>query len=147
LIKLISCSLVIAVLMLAVACGDDDDETTDSASTGTPEAATVCEQADSVQQAVEALSEVQIAEEGTNALNAAVADIKTETDELKETASAEVEDEVQALSDSIDEAEEILSGIDDDATLNERIDDVQSAVTGVVTAAAGLPDALSEECS
>ena len=131
--------------MLAVACGDD--ETTNGTSTATPEEVTVCDQADSVQQSVSALSAVDITEEGTNALDAAVADVKTELEALKETVSAEVEDEVQGLEDAVTEAEDILSGIDNDATLNEKIDDVQSAFTGVATAAAALADALSQECS
>jgi hypothetical protein len=36
--------------------------------------------------------------------------------------------------------------LDDDATMNEKIDDVSSAVTGVATAAVTLQDALSREC-
>ena len=107
--KLILFSLVAAVLMLAVACGDD--ETTNGASTGTPEEVTVCDQADSVQQSVSALSAVDITAEGTNALEASVADVKTELEALKETVSAEVEDEVQGLEDAVTEAEDILSGI------------------------------------
>ena len=153
LFKLILCSLVAAVLMLAVACGDDDEPTngvstgTPGVSTGTPEEATVCDQADSVQQSVSALTAVDITEEGTNALDAAVAEVKTEIADLKETVSAEVEDEVQGLEDAVTEAQDILSGIEDDATLNERIDDVQRAFTGVATAGAALQDSLSQECS
>lgn len=37
---------------------------------------------------------------------------------------------MDALDAALSDAEDILSGIGDDATLNERIDDVQAALTG-----------------
>jgi hypothetical protein len=40
-----------------------------------------------------------------------------------------------------------MSEITDDSTLNERIDAVQTSITGIVTAAGDLGDSLSTECS
>ena len=45
----------------------------------------------------------------------------------------------------MDDARDTLSNLDD-ASLNERIDAVQAAVTGIATAAADLTTALDSEC-
>ncbi len=139
--KLIFCSLIAAIAIFAIACGDDDN---DSSATPTP---SVCDAEEALDQAVTNLADLDVVSEGTNALNAAVADVKTELGDLKTAVGSDVADEVDALDTAVSDAEETLSGIDNDATLNEKIDAVQSAFTGVATAAADLKDALSQECS
>jgi len=141
LLKFILCSLTAAIAMLAVACGDDDGG---GDATPTP---SVCDAEEALQQAVTNLADINVVSEGTNALNTAVADVKTELDDLKTAVGSDVADEVDDLQTAVSDAEDTLSGIDNDATLNEKIDDVQSAFTGVATAAAALKDALSQECS
>jgi hypothetical protein len=140
-LKLIFCSLTVAIAMLAIACGDDDGE---GDATPTP---SVCDAEEAFQQSVTDLTDINVVSEGTNALNAAVANVKTELDDLKTAVGSGVADEVDDLETAVSDAEDTLSGIDNDATLNEKIDDVQSAFTGVATAAAALKDALSQECS
>jgi len=139
--KLIVCSLIGAIAIFAIACGDDDN---DSTATPTP---SVCDAEEALDQAVTNLTDLDVVSEGTNALNAAVADVKTELGDLKTAVGSDVADEVDALDTAVSDAEETLSGIDNDATLNEKIDAVQSAFTGVATAGADLKDALSQECS
>ena len=140
-LKFILCSLTATIAMLAVACGDDDGE---GDATPTP---SVCDQSEALEQSVTDLTEINVVSEGTDALNAAVANVKTELGDLKTTVSSDVADEVDDMETAVSDAEDTLSGIDNDATLNEKIDDVQSAFTGVATAAAALKDALSQECS
>jgi hypothetical protein len=136
---------ILAILAVSFACSDDDDDGDDSGgdSSATP---SVCDQKESVDTAVSDLSDIDVLAEGTDALNAAVADVKTEVQELKAVVSSDVEPEVEAMETAVSDAEDTLSGISDDATLNEKIDDVQSALTGIATAGADLATALENEC-
>jgi predicted nucleic acid-binding Zn-ribbon protein len=146
--KLIAGSLLLAALLLAVACGDDDTTTNggDGTTAATTAAADVCDQKDALEAAVDDLANLDVLAEGTNALDASVENVKTELDDLKTAVGDEVADEVEAMETAVEDAEDTLSGISDDATLNEKIDDVQSAVTGVATAADSLITALETDC-
>jgi gas vesicle protein len=148
------------LLALAAACGDDDETTnggtesptngaTDGATNGATDGATsadVCDQKDAVASAVADLADIDVLEEGTDALNANVENVKTELSDLKETVSEDAQDEVEDLETAVTDAEETLSGITDDSTLNQRIDAVQSALTGIATASTALVSALENEC-
>jgi predicted nucleic acid-binding Zn-ribbon protein len=106
----------------------------------------VCDQKDALEAAVDDLANLDVLAEGTNALDASVENVKTELDDLKTAVGDEVADEVDAMETAVEDADDTLSGISDDATLNEKIDDVQSAVTGVATAADSLVTALEADC-
>jgi hypothetical protein len=142
LLKWILFAVLVAALTFAAACSDDDDDD----DTGGTATASVCDEAQAVQDSVAELSDLDVLAEGTNALSAAVTDVKTELADLRGAVSADVEDEVEAMESAVTDAEEILSGIEDDATLNEMIDDVQSALTGIATAATALDTALQNDC-
>lgn len=135
--------LTIALASMFAACNDDDDD--DTSGDDTSATPSVCDQKDAVESAVADLADIDVLTEGTDALNENVAAVRTEVDSLKEIASQDVEEEVDALDTAVTDAEDILSGLDD-ATLNEKIDGVQEALTGVATASADLADALSNEC-
>jgi len=145
-LKWIIASALVATLALTAACSDDDDDETD---TGDDASATpsVCDQKDAVDTAVADLTDIDVSAEGTDALNASIANVQSEVDELKEVVSEDVQDEADALDTALSDADDILSGIEDDATLNEKIDDVQTAITGVVDASEDLATALQNECS
>jgi hypothetical protein len=142
--------LLIAVLAFAAACGDDDDDDDNgngngaTATQGGQEA--VCDAGQDVQDAATTLTDLDVVSEGTDTLKAATTDLKTEIQSFKSVAGTTVQDEAQALEDSVDEAEQTFDDIDSDETLNEKIDDVQAALTAVVTDAAAFADALSVEC-
>jgi gas vesicle protein len=149
------------LLALVVACGDDDETTnggtdsptngatdgaTNGATDGATEGADVCDQKDAVASAVADLADIDVLEEGTDALNANIENVKTELSDLKENVSEDVQDEVEDLETAVSDAEETLSGITDDSTLNQRIDAVQSALTGIATASTALVSAVENEC-
>jgi hypothetical protein len=152
---LIAFGFVASLLTLAVACSDDDEKTsgtsTAQARTASPAgsgsaAASVCDQKDAVEEAVTDLTNVDVRAEGTNALKASVDDLKNEVDDLKSSVSSDVKDEVDGLDKAVSDAQDTLSGINDDSTLNQRIDAVQSALTGIATASTALVSALDKEC-
>jgi len=138
--KWIGYTVIAAIVALAVACSGDDE----SDATPTP---SVCDQADAVRQSVEGLADLNVIASGTDELTASVDEVRTEVQALRQTVSDEIRPEAEALETAVDDAKETLSGIDDDATLNEKIDDVQTALTGVATAAADLATALENDCS
>ena len=142
--KVITFLLIAATILMVVACGDDDEPS--DGSNGASPTASVCDDKAAVEEAVADLANIDITAEGTNALNAAVDNVKTELQDLKTTVSEDVADEVEGLETAVDDAQETLSGIGDDSTLNQRIDAVQSALTGIATAAEDLTTALQNEC-
>ena len=139
--KWIGYTAIAAIVALVVACSGDDDE---GEATPTP---SVCDQADAVRQSVEGLADLNVIASGTEGLTAAVDDVRTELQALRQTASAEIRPEVEALETAVDDAKETLSNIDSDATLSEKIADVETALGSVAIAAANLADALNNECS
>jgi outer membrane murein-binding lipoprotein Lpp len=133
----------VAVLALGVAgCSDDDDDSSDA--TPTP---SVCDQADTLEQSVEDLANLDVISSGTDGLTSAVDQVKTDAEALRQTVSADIEPEVDALTTVIDDAQNTLSNIDSDAKLSEKIADVEAAFTGIATAAMDLKSALDNECA
>jgi hypothetical protein len=138
--KLIGISAV-AVLALGVAgCSDDDD---DGDATPTP---SVCDQAETLQSSIADLASLNVISSGTSGLTAAVDQVKTDAEALKQTASDAIAPDVDALQTAIDDAKDTISNIDSDASLSARIADVETALTGIATAAADLKDSIDAEC-
>jgi len=132
----------VAVLALGVAaCSDDDD---DNDATPTP---SVCDQAETLQSSVADLASLDVISSGTSGLTAAVDQVKTDAEALKTTASDAIAPDVDALQTAIDDAKDTLSNIDSDASLSAKIADVETALTGIATAAADLKDSIDTECS
>lgn len=137
---MIGYSVIAAVVVLAVACSGDDE----SDATPTP---SVCDQADAVRQSVESLADLNVIASGTDGLTAAVDDVRTEVQALRQTVSDDVRPEAEALETAVDDAKETLSNIDSNAKLSARIADVETALGGIAIAAADLANALNNECS
>ena len=131
----------VALLALGIAgCSDDDD----SNATPTP---SVCDQAETLQSSVAELASLDVISSGTSGLTAAVDQVKTDAEALKQTTSDAIAPDVDALQTAIDDAKETLSNIDSAASLSARIADVETALTGIATAAADLKDSIDSECS
>jgi DNA repair ATPase RecN len=132
--------LAVAFVALGIAgCSDDDDDS----ATPTP---SVCEQADTLEQSVEDLTSLDVIASGTDGLTAAVDQVRTDAEALKQTASDAIAPEVDALTTAIDDARETVSSLDSDASLSSRIAEIESALEGIATAADNLKDALDQEC-
>jgi DNA repair ATPase RecN len=129
----------IALVALGAACGDDDD---DEASP-TP---SVCDQKDALEASVQDLTDLDIIASGTDGLTEAVNNVKEDLQGLKSAVSTDVQPEVEALETAVSDAEDTLGTIDSDSSLNEKIDAVQEAVTGVATAVEDLQTSLQNDC-
>jgi uncharacterized phage infection (PIP) family protein YhgE len=123
-------------LAVVAACGDDDDE-----ATPTPN---VCDQADAVRESVQAVGDIDVLSEGTDALSAAVDEVRTDLQALAGGVSDALAPDVDALTSAVDDARDVLSDITDDSSLNEKIDSVQEALTGIATAWSDLETAVSD---
>jgi hypothetical protein len=133
-------AVAVALLTLGAACSDDD-----SSDGGTP-TPSVCDRRDAVEVAVANVADIDVLAEGTDALKAAVDDLETEVSALKEAVSEDLQDEVDAMETAASDAGDTLDEIDSEATLNEKIDDLQAALTGIATTSADLLTALDQEC-
>ena len=130
-VRLIAITSVAALVLAVAACSGDDN----SDATPTP---SVCDEKDALQQSVEDLTSLDVIASGTDGLTTAVDNVKTNLDNLKTTASDSVQPQVEALQTAIEDAQNTLSNINSDAKLSEKIADVETAFTGISTAAADL---------
>ena len=134
--------VLIASLFLAAACSDDDDNSGDSNSTPSP---SVCDQADNVEQSVTNLVQLDVVAVGSNGLDAAVDEVKSDVESLAAVVGTDVSTETAALSNAIEQADETFSSLDDSSLLAATAD-VALAIAVVATAADDLATALSFEC-
>jgi hypothetical protein len=139
-VRLITLAALALIALSLAGCSDDDD---DGDAAATPD---VCEQSEAVRQSVQDLADLDVIASGTDGLNAAVENVRTDVSSLKETISDDIEPEVDALETAIDDARDAFANITSDAALSERIADIENALSGIATAAADLRTALDAEC-
>jgi gas vesicle protein len=127
------------VLSLAAACGDDDDASSDQTTT-TQDA---CAQAEDLQGSITDLSDIDVSEEGTNALEDAVNNIEQEVRELASSVSDELQPQVDDLESSLSSLQDAIANVGDDGGVNALVDAVQA----VLTASTALIDEVtSADC-
>jgi hypothetical protein len=108
-----------SLAVVAVACGDDDDTaattTTTSTTTTVPGPASSASEAscaarDELQSAISDLSNVDVVRNGTSAITDALTRIKSALAEVRSTAGEDVQPQVQAFQQSLDQLETALGG-------------------------------------
>lgn len=122
-------AVAVAVMLLTAGCGDDDS----------PEAA-FCDAAENLDSDVEALGEVDVAAEGTDALRSALGDIQSDLTELRTTGSEVFSEELTALDSALSGLEEALEAVSGDPTA----DDVTAIVAGVQETSQATQAALTK---
>ena len=132
-------------LILAAACSDGDSNG-DGNGTAAP---SVCDQADTLQQSVDDLAQLDVMEilaAGTNGLNAAIDQVRSDVESLSVLVSTEVADDAAVLTDAVEQADETFSTLEDQESLLAATAEVGLVIAQVATAADGLKEALSFEC-
>ncbi len=129
-------------LIVAAACSDGDSNG-DGNGTAAP---SVCDQADTLQQSVDELAQLDVIATGLNGLNAAVDQVTVDVESLSVLVGTETADEAAALKDAIEQADETFSTLKDQESLTAAAAEVGLAITQVALAADGLKEALSFEC-
>ena len=129
-------------LIVAAACSDGDSNG-DGNGTAAP---SVCDEADTLQQSVDELAQLDVIAAGTDGLNAAVDQVRVDVESLSALVGTETADEAAALTDAIDQADETFSTLEDQESLLAATADVALVIAQVATAANEVVQALSFEC-
>jgi hypothetical protein len=112
----------VGLTLLLAACGDDEESPEDA----------FCDAADTLEQNVTALGEMDVAAEGTDALGDALAQIESDVAALLDAGSEVAEAELAALDDALNTLEASVEEVSDSA----GADEVTALVSGVGTALA-----------
>jgi ABC-type enterochelin transport system substrate-binding protein len=145
----------LAMAALVASCGSDDSSSTaDSTGATTSQAATstadsaadetssapsgdVCADREALRDSVAALADVDLVAEGTNGAKSAISAVKDDLAALRTSAGSELEPEVQAVQDAIDELESAVGNLDSGGATQ-----AVTAVSDLVTSSGTLLDSL-----
>jgi hypothetical protein len=138
------------VLTLAAACGDDNENSGSgshgNAGSGIDQTTTTqdpCAQAEDLQNSITDLSDVDVSEEGTNALDAAVDRIEQNATDLASAVGDEVQPEVDDLKSSLSSMKDAIGNVDEEGGAGALVDALQE----VLTSAEALIDKItSADC-
>ena len=97
----------------------------------------VCADRDALRTSVDSLQDVDVAAEGTNGLEEALGDVKDDLTALSASAGAELQPQVQAVQDAVDQVETAAANLDSGGAAQ-----AVTAVSGLVSAAGALFDSL-----
>ena len=131
-----------AVALLAVgtaaACGDNGSSSSTTSTTASDQA---CQDADQLKSAIGDLTDVNVSDNGTSALDSAISNVKDKADALAKSLGDELKPQVDDLKSSLDTLK---------TTVGQEgggIQPVLDALRGVVHAAGNLTDKATELCS
>ena len=136
--------VVLAVSLIVAAACSNDDSNGDANGTAAP---SVCDQADTLQQSVDDLAQLDVIAAGTNGLNAAIDQVRSDVESLSVLVGTDVADEAAVLTDAVEQADETFSTLENQESLLAATADVGLVIAQVATAADGLKEALSFECA
>lgn len=116
-----------------------------SAASSTAPAGTVCDDVAALEAAVEALGEVDLKAGGTDALTAAIGNVKTSAEALRASASTELASSVEALTTKLGALQTAVSQLGQDTSAAALVA-VGTAVKDLVTAAQALETQFKNTC-
>ena len=129
-----SVSVVLALSLTA--CGDDDDPTPEEA---------FCDDAAALKTSVTSLADLDVVAEGTNGLETALGDVRSDLDSLSDSGSEVAADEIDALKSAVGDLEESVQAAGGELTA-DNASGVVSAVGAVGTSAQALNDKFATAC-
>ena len=146
----------LAMGALVAACGSDDSSSTSDSTSATSPAATstadstsdetsaapsgdVCADREALRDSVAALADVDLVAEGTNGATSAISAVKDDLAALRTSAGSELEPEVQAVQDAVDDLETAVGNLDSGGASQ-----AVTAVSDLVTSAGTLFDSLED---
>ena len=131
----------VGVLAL-VGCGDDGDDAADDEGSGED---AVCEARAELDSSFASLGEIDIVNDGTDALSAAVDDIGDDVESLREAAGDEAGDEADAVGEAYDALAAAVGDLGDGA-IGDGAAAVGTALADFGTALGELAVALAQDC-
>ena len=127
----VSASLALSAPFFAIACGDSGSD--------------VCSAGDDVQESVEALLEINVIEEGTNAVEAAFEEFEADIEALADEAAEEFDDEINAVRSAADGVSSAINDTEGDP-LPDRAGAIREALTVLGESTTALLSAVDTEC-
>jgi hypothetical protein len=147
--RLNSVLLALAAGVLLVGCGDSSDSSTTASSSSpaatTPPAPDGCADLADLQASAQTLAGIEPLQDGTNALEAALADTKAALDTVLASVSAELQPAVEQVGTAFDAVQTATDGLTAD-TLTEQAPGIVAALQGLNTALTALAATVSQEC-
>jgi hypothetical protein len=143
----LSCILVAAVaLLLALAgCSDDSTSTTSSSTPASATESAGCADVAALQTSLESLKDVNVQQDGAEALNSAIADVKTDVDAAAASASNALQPEVEQVKTAFDGLQTAATGLTAD-NLVDKAPAIVTALTQVESATTALASTVSQSC-
>ncbi len=138
-LRVVALPLMVILALAAAGCSDDNG--------GTPTAATSgCDEVNALQDSLTSLTEVDLVSDGTDALQSAVSDVKTDLDAAVSAVGAELEPVVDEVQTAFGDLESALEGVSSAGGLGAAATEIGNAVAELGTALTGLTSEISETC-
>ena len=124
----------LASVLVVAGCGSDDDESAQDQ---------YCAAGESLETSLDELADLDLVAEGTDGVTAAVDQVQSDLDDLRDSASDAAADEVGALEQAVDGLNDAISTLGGDLT-SDNASAVGSAIEDVAAAAQSVLDTLSD---
>jgi hypothetical protein len=136
-------AVAVAGLLVLGACGDDSSSDATEAPAGTEAAAgDVCTARESLKSAITDLGDINVVQDGTDALRQYVDQVQTAVDDLRTAAKDQYTEETAAVEDALDRVKTAL----DDGVSVDALREAATAVGDLVTSLGALVSAIEEAC-
>jgi hypothetical protein len=126
-------------------CGNNSSSSTTSPTSSTS-AAPGCADAEALKASLETLKNVNVKDDGVEALTTALSDVRTKLDAALATASSVLKPEVQQVQTAVDSLQTATTGLST-SNLSEKAPAIATALTEVATAASALTATLAQNCA
>ena len=138
-LRLVAIPLLVILGLAAAGCSDDDG--------GTPTADTSgCDEVNALEDSLTSLTEVDLVSGGTDALQAAVSDVRTDLDAAVSAVGAELEPAVDEVQTAFGDLESAIEGISSAEGLGAAATEIGNALAELGTALTGLTSEISQTC-
>ena len=121
-------------VLVVAGCGSDDDESAQDQ---------YCAAGESLETSLDELADLDLVAEGTDGVTAAVDEVQSDLDDLRDSASDAAADEVGALEQAVDGLNDAISTLGGDLT-SDNATAVSTAIENVAAAAQSVLDTLSD---
>ena len=137
-LRLVALPLMVVLGLAAAGCSDDDG--------GAPTAATSgCDEVNALEDSLTSLTEVDLVSDGTDALQSAVSDVKTDLDAAVSAVGAELEPAVDEVQTAFGDLESALESISSEG-LGAAATEIGNTLAELGTALTGLTTEISQTC-
>jgi hypothetical protein len=149
---LVSLGVALATVMLSAGCGDSDDanDASDTASSSSPSATSPaadasCTDVAALQSSVQSLAKVEPLQDGLNALEASLVDVKTALETAATSVAAALKPAVEEVKTAFAAVETATEGVTAD-NFREHAPAIATALQGLGTAMQSLATSVTKTC-